>query len=145
MPQIIRGYLGDKSSPERLRPNDVVRVGGDAIVIRGTTDVKLGPIEYQSLWENEQGYLRPAELATVRLRGMVECLEHFDEYVPDQTHLHLRGATFLLDCAGNVLYQHGDTGVLAYSETMPRPLSFLEPYIGAKALSPLGLGDPRND
>ena len=143
LPEIIRGYLGDRNSPERLRPNDVVRVGEDAIVIRGTTDVKLGPIEYQSLWKKEQGYLRPAELATVRLRGMVECLENFDEYVPDQTHVHLRGATFLFDRNGALLYEHRDTGVLAYSETMPRPLSYLEPIIGAKALNPLGLGDPR--
>lgn len=154
LPEIIRGYLGDKSSPERLRPNDVVRVcdgqqdGDDEkdddamIVIRGTTDVKLGPIEYQSLWKNERGYLRPAELATVRLRGMVECLENFDEYVPDQTHVHLRGATFLFDGDKNLLYKHCDTGVLSYSKTMPRPLSFLEPFIGQKALNPLGLGDP---
>ena len=142
LPEIIRGYLGDQSSPERLRSDDIVRVGDDFIVIRGTTDVKLGPIEYQSLWKSAQGYLRPAELATVRLRGMIECLQNFDEYVPDQTHVHLRGATFLFDKEGSLLYEHRDTGVLAYSETMPRPLKYLEPYIGAKSLNPLGLGDP---
>ena len=31
--------------------------------------------------------------------------------------------------------------MLTYSATMARPLSFLAPYIGAKALNPLGLGD----
>ena len=143
LPEIIRGYLGDKSAPERLGADDVVTVGYNAIVIKGTTDVKLGPIEYQSLWRNQKGYLRPAELATVRLRGMVECLENFDEYVPDQTHVHLRGATFLFDANGNILYEHRDTGVLSYSKTMPRPLTFLKEYIGDKALNPLGLGDPR--
>eukprot|EP00977_Amphora_coffeiformis_P008541 scaffold1933_cov165-Amphora_coffeaeformis.AAC.9 len=146
LPEIIRGYVGDRNSPERLRPDDVVRVGKQGedptIVIRGTTEVKLGPIEYQSLWKKEQGYLRPVELATVRLRGMVECLTNFSEYVPDQTHVHLRGATFLFDGDGSLLYEYRDTGVLAYSETMPRPLSYLEPFIGPKALNPLGLGDP---
>lgn len=120
-----------------------MRVGDNAIVIRGTTDVKLGHIEYQSLWKNEKGYLRPAELATVRLRGIAECLTNFAEYVPDQTRVHLRSANFLFDGSGNILYEHRDTEVLAYSGTMPRPLSLLEPFIGAKALYPLGLGVPK--
>jgi len=141
LPEILRGYIGDKSAPERIRPEEVVTVGDDLIAVKGITDVKLGPIEYQSLWKNEKGYQRPAELATVRLRVMVEALSHFSEYVPDQRHLHLRGATFLFDSNGQLLYEHRDTGVLAYSETMPRPLTFLQSYIGDKALNALGLGD----
>ena len=62
LPEIFRGYVGDRTSPERLKETDVVRVGdNDEIVIRGTTDVKIGPIEYQSLWKNQSGYLRTAE------------------------------------------------------------------------------------
>ena len=141
LPEILRGYFGDRTAPERLGNDDVVTVGDNDIVIRGTTDVKLGPIEYQSLWKDAQGYQRPAELATVRLRGMVEVLSNFNDYVPDQTVLDWRGATYLLDADGQVLYSHRDTGVLAYSKTMPRPLTFLEPYIGPKALNPLALGD----
>ncbi|GAX24724.1 hypothetical protein FisN_4Hu282 [Fistulifera solaris] len=141
LPEILRGYIGDRSAPERLAEDEVVTMGDDMIVIRGTTDVKLGPIQYQSLWKNEKGYQRPAELATVRLRGMVETLSNFNEYVPDQTLLHLRGATFLFDEKAQVLYKHYDTGVLAYSTTMSRPLLFLEPYIGKKALNPLGFQD----
>ena len=141
LPEILRGYIGDKSAPERIRPDDVVTVGDNLIVVKGVSDVKLGPIEYQSLWKNETGYQRPAELATVRLRVMVEVLTHFSEYVSDQRHLHLRGATFLFDGNGKLLYEHRDTGVLAYSETMSRPLTFLRPYIGDKALNALQLGD----
>lgn len=135
------GYFGDKSAPERLRADETVRVGEDLIAVTGVTDVKLGPISYQSLWKHEKGYQRPAELATVRLRVMVEVLSNFGEYVPDQRHLHLRGATYIFDRDGKVEYFHRDTGVLAYSKTMPRPLTFLKPYIGDKALNPLGLGD----
>lgn len=142
LPEIIRGYIGDRSAPERLAEDEIVTVGGDAIVIQGTTDVKLGPIRYQSIWKKEKGYQRPAELATVRLRGMVETLSKFNEYVPDQTHLYLRGATFLFGENQEILYQHYDTGVLSYSATMKRPLFYLEPYIGKKALNPLALGDP---
>lgn len=148
LPEIMRGYLGDKSAPERLRANETVRVGDDDfIVITGVTDVKLGPISYQSLWKKEVGYQRPAELATVRLRAMVEVLSNFAEYVPDQKHLHLRGATFLFNNGkdgGKLEYAHRDTGVLAYSQTMPRPLTFLQPIIGENlALNPLGLLDNR--
>lgn len=156
LPEILRGYFGDKDAPERLRADDIVTVpatsengldenGNDPFIkIKGITDVKLGPIEYQSLWKNEKGYQRPAELATVRLRYMVEVLSNFDTYVPDQRYLDFRGATYLIGGESNdkIVYQHIDTGVLSYSKTMKRPLSFLEPYIGPKALNPLGLGDP---
>jgi hypothetical protein len=155
LPEILRGYFGDKSAPERLRSDDIVTVpatiqGKDEngnepfIKIKGITDVKLGPIEYQSLWKNEKGYQRPAELASVRLRFMVEVLSNFGTYVPDQRYLDYRGATYLFGGEQNeqLIYKHIDTGVLSYSETMKRPLSFLEPYIGEKALNPLGLGDP---
>jgi len=58
----------------------------------------------------------------------------------------LRGATFLFDNKSqDVVYEHVDNGVLAYGKTMARPLTFLEPYIGAKALNPLGLGDPMSE
>lgn len=154
LPEILRGYLGDKEAPERLGANDIVTVPASSEVnddepfirIKGITDVKLGPIEYQSLWKNEKGYQRPAELATVRLRFMVEVLSNFGTYVPDQRYLDFRGATYLFggDMNDQLVYEHVDTGVLSYSKTMKRPLSFLAPYIGKKALNPLGFGDPAN-
>ena len=146
LPEIFRGYVGDKNAPERIRSDEVVTIGDKEdpiVVIKGVSDVKLGPFEYQQMWKDESGYQRPVELATVRLRVMVEVLTNFDEYVPDQRFLDLRGATFLFDNESKeILYEHIDTGVLSYSKTMARPLSFLEPYIGQKALNPLGLGDP---
>jgi hypothetical protein len=143
--EILRGYLGDKSAPEMLTSNDIVRVG--PLTIKGTTDVKIGPIEYQNLWKDEEGYLRPVELATVRLKSMVEVLTKFGDYVPDQSLLDWRGATFLIDSkrgdGSEILYVHRNPGVLTYSETMARPLSFLGDYIGQeKARNPLGLQDP---
>jgi hypothetical protein len=117
--EILRGYVGDKSAPERLTPSDKIVAG--PIAIKGVTDVKLGPIKYKSLWKDQKGFLRPAELATVRLRTMVEVLTKFDHYVPDQRFLDWRGATFLLDASitqgGKPLYEYRDRGVLTYSET----------------------------
>eukprot|EP00531_Pseudo-nitzschia_arenysensis_P002861 CAMPEP_0116129870 /NCGR_PEP_ID=MMETSP0329-20121206/8156_1 /TAXON_ID=697910 /ORGANISM="Pseudo-nitzschia arenysensis, Strain B593" /LENGTH=298 /DNA_ID=CAMNT_0003624169 /DNA_START=224 /DNA_END=1120 /DNA_ORIENTATION=+ len=154
LPEIFRGYIGDKSSPERIKPDEIVTVGGSQaegetkdpfIAITGTTDVKLGPLNYQQAWKDESGYQRPLELATVRLRIMVEVLSNFNEYVPDQRYLDLRGATYLFRREKNdgatLVYEHIDTGVLSYSKTMGRPLSFLESFIGKKAFNPLELGD----
>lgn len=141
--EILRGYLGDRSAPERLRPGERIEAG--PIAITGVTDVKLGPIEYQSLWKDQEGFLRPAELATLRLRSMVEVLSKFDQYVPNQTLLDWRGATFLLDANDNynTLYEYRNRGVLTYSETMDRPLSFLSPYVGQdRSRNPFGMKDP---
>ena len=73
---------------------------------------------------------------------MVEVLEKWDTYVSDPTTIALRGATYLFDENNDPLYSYRHRGVLTYSETMPRPLSFLAPYIGdAPARNPLGLPD----
>lgn len=144
LPEIFRGYVGDKNAPERIRSDERVVIGDEEdpfVAITGVTDVKLGPFEYQQIWKDKSGYQRPVELATVRLRVMVEVLTNFNEYVPDQRFLDLRGGTFIFGKDNEILYEHRDTGVLSYSKTMPRPLSFLEPYIGKKALNPLELGD----
>jgi len=142
LPEILRGYVGDRSAPERLRFDETIVAGDGFVEITGVSDVVLGPIRYRSAWADEVGYQRPAELATVRLRALADVLENFPAYVPDQKNLQLRGATFLFDADGKVIYEHRDTGVLAYSETMARPLMFLAPYIGhERASNPLRLGD----
>ena len=58
----------------------------------------------------------------------------------DARFVDYRGATYLFE-GEDLLYEYKHRGVLTYSATMPRPLTFLVPYIGAKALNPLGLGD----
>ena len=138
--EIARGYFGDRSAPERLAPDARVRAG--PITITGTRRVQIGPwIDYENAWKDERGFQRPVELATVRLRNMVEVLSRWGEYVSDDAHLAVRGATFVFE-DGAAAYEYRERGVLTYSATMPRPLSFLEPYIGAaKARNPLGFAD----
>jgi hypothetical protein len=63
--EIFRGYVGDKTAPERLTDADQVKAG--PITITGTRKVKIGPfIEYEQSWKDEKGYQRPVELATIR-------------------------------------------------------------------------------
>eukprot|EP00967_Tisochrysis_lutea_P116673 scaffold188060_cov31-Tisochrysis_lutea.AAC.1 len=139
--EIFRGYVGDRSAPERLRPDDIVQAGPITIG-PGVGPVKIGSFAYENFWKNESGYQRPVELATVRLRNMVEVLSHWEDYVSNPTQIARRGATFIFEPTGETAYEYRHRGVLTYSESMSRPLTFLAPYIGVhRALNPLGLGD----
>ncbi|CAJ1946338.1 unnamed protein product [Cylindrotheca closterium] len=142
LPEILRGYFGDFSAPERFAEDDVV-TAGFVTIGPGVGPVKLGPLKYSQWWQDERGYQRPVELATVRLKNMVEVLTKWDTYVSNSATIDQRGATYLLDNeSGEVLYEYKHRGVLTYSETMPRPLTFLAPYIGEDiAKNPLGLLD----
>jgi len=139
--EILRGYFGDKKAPERFRDDDVVKAGFITIG-PGVGPTSIGPLKYNQWFSDEKGYQRPVELATIRLKNMVEVLTKWDEYVSNTLAISRRGATYLFDEDGNELYSYKSRGVLTYSETMPRPLSFLSPYIGESvALNPLGLAD----
>jgi len=141
LPEIIRGYLGDQSAPERLASDAVVKAG-PVVIGPGVGPVKTGPISYELWWGDESGYQRPVELATVRLRNMVEVLTHWEKYVSNPLRIAQRGATYIFGADGETLHEYRSRGVLTYSETMPRPLTFLEPYIGQeRSRNPLGLGD----
>ena len=71
--EIARGYLGDTTAPERFA-SDAVVTAGPVEIGPGVGPVKVGPIRYSQWWADEAGYQRPIELATVRLRNMVEVL-----------------------------------------------------------------------
>jgi hypothetical protein len=101
--EVLRGYSGDRQAPPRL-PLPLFNLVG-------------------------RGYQRPFELATVRLQNMVEVLGRWRTYVPSDDHLTQRGGTLLLDADNTLLYSHRDAGILGFSATMARPLSFLEPWL----------------
>ena len=103
--EVLRGYTGDRSARPRLS---------------GAPFSALG-----------EGYLRPFELATVRLRAMQEVLAHWSTYVPRPDFLTQRGGTFLLEADDSLLYSHRDRGILGFSETMAEPLRFLDPWLSA--------------
>lgn len=101
--EVLRGYTGDRSAPQRLA---------------GAPFNALG-----------EGYQRPFELATVRLRNMQEVLGRWRTYVPDDRWITQRGGTVVLDADDTVLYSHRDRGILGFSATMAEPLRFLEPWL----------------
>jgi hypothetical protein len=101
---VLRGYTGDRSAPQRFESPLFALAGGS-------------------------GFQRPFELATVRLANMREVLSRWRVYVPSDAFITQRGGTFLLDADDTLLYRHADRGILGFSETMARPLAFLEPYL----------------
>jgi hypothetical protein len=102
--EVLRGYTGDRTAPQRLNHPLFRLAGGD-------------------------GFQRPFELATVRLQTMLEVLGHWRTYVPRDDDITQRGGTYLLDADDSLLYNHLDQGILGFSATMNRPLSFLDPYL----------------
>ena len=139
--EILRGYFGDYRAPERFRDDDVVKAGFINIG-PGVGPTQLGRLKYTQWFADEKGCQRPVELATVRLKNMVEVLTKWDVYVSNPLTIDKRGATLLFDADGSELYSYKSRGVLTYSETMPRPLTFLSPYIGEEfAKNPLALPD----
>ena len=102
--EVLRGYSGDRSAPQRFNSALFKLAGGD-------------------------GFQRPFELATVRLANMIEVLGRWRQYVPDDRWMCQRGGTFMLDADDSLLYFHRDRGILGFSETMNRPLSYLDAYL----------------
>ena len=115
--EVLRGYVGDRSAPPRLNPGQRIQVGS------------LPPLPASLFATLGEGYQRPFELATVRLRNMVEVLGHWRTYVPSDATITQRGGTFLLERDDRLLYSWRDPGLLGFSPTMARPLSFLDPWL----------------
>lgn len=116
--EVLRGYTGDRSAPQRIGDDETIQAG-PLPAIQGAFFARAGG----------RGFQRPFELATVRLRNMSEVLGHWRTYVPTDAFITQRGGTVLFDRDDSVLYVHRDPGILGFSATMARPLSFLEPYL----------------
>lgn len=116
--EVLRGYTGDRSAPQ---------------IFEDEEEVKAWPLPpFQAAMfarAGGRGFQRPFELATKRLRNMGEVLSNWRTYVPMDDHIAQRGATFLLDETGAVLYERRETHLLGFAEDMGSPLAFLDPYL----------------
>ncbi len=114
--EVLRGYTGDRQAPQLIEPDEVVRAK------------PLPPLQGSSFDRVGCGFQRPFELATLRLRNMVEVLSHWRTYVPDPAYLTQRGGTFLFNSQGKLLYEYRDRGILGFAENQSYPLSFLSDH-----------------
>ena len=116
--EVLRGYTGDRAAPQRIADDETIQAG-PLPPIKGSFFARAGGT----------GFQRPFELATVRLRNMGEVLGNWRTYVPCDDFLTQRGGTFLLEKDDTLLYSFKDRGILGFSATMARPLSFMDPYL----------------
>lgn len=113
--EVLRGYLGDRKAPQLIAEEETMQAR-PLPPFRGSLFNLAGG----------QGFQRPFELATLRLRNMGQVLGNWSTYVPDSSYLTQRGGTFLFDSQGNLLYEHRDGGILGFAENMSYPLAFLQ-------------------
>ncbi|MBD2622821.1 AhpC/TSA family protein [Microcystis flos-aquae FACHB-1344] len=113
--EVLRGYLGDRKAPQLIAEEETMQAR-PLPPFRGSLFNLAGG----------QGFQRPFELATLRLRNMGQVLGNWSTYIPDSSYLTQRGGTFLFDSQGNLLYEHRDQGILGFAENMSYPLAFLQ-------------------
>ncbi|MBC1193030.1 peroxiredoxin-like family protein [Microcystis aeruginosa CS-558/01A06] len=113
--EVLRGYLGDRKAPQLIAEEETIQAR-PLPAFRGSLFNLAGG----------QGFQRPFELATLRLRNMSQVLGNWSTYIPDSSYLTQRGGTFLFDSQGNLLYEHRDQGILGFAENMSYPLAFLQ-------------------
>ena len=112
--EVFRGYKGDRLAPQLI---------GDEEIIQASP---LPPLKGSFFGAaGGKGFQRPFELATLRLRNMGEVLSHWKTYIPNSAYLTQRGATFLFNAQGELLYEHRDRAILGFAPNMSNPLSFL--------------------
>ncbi len=113
--EVFRGYRGDRKAPQLIADDETIETN------------LLPPLKGKFFGAaGGSGFQRPFELATVRLRNMVQVLSNWNTYVPDASHMTQRGGTFVFAPSGEVLYEYRDRGILGFAENMANPLSFLD-------------------
>ncbi|HEY9803612.1 MAG TPA: peroxiredoxin-like family protein [Leptolyngbyaceae cyanobacterium] len=112
--EVFRGYKGDRQAPQLIQDDEIIQA----------TPLPAFSGSFFRL-AGGGGFQRPFELATLRLRNMVEVLSNWHTYVPNSTYLTQRGGTFLFDTKGQLIYEYRDSGILGFAANMSQPLSFL--------------------
>ncbi|CAL6293003.1 unnamed protein product [Bathycoccus prasinos] len=99
---VISGYFGSKNKPPVL----VEGSNADVPEVRKLMDATLGA-----------EYLRPFEMATLRLANMTEILNNWDDLVCEDDQLLVqRGGSMVLDEEGEIVFDHVDPGILGYCD-----------------------------
>ena len=112
--EVFRGYTGDRNSNQIFSDEDQINL---------FNLIKFSGVLFKDTCGD--GYLRPFELATYRLKNMLEILQNWNDYIIDNKYLPQRGASFLLDDQDQIIYKYFSNDVLGYSSKMEDPIAFL--------------------
>ena len=129
--EVLRGYSGDRRAPAIFGDDETVKAW-PLPAFPGALFARAGGRDFQ----------RPFELATLRLRNMGEVLSHWRTYVPVDDHIAQRGATYLIDAEGQLLYCHRETHLLGFADDMATPWPFWSPISEAVSLPLAAVGQP---
>jgi len=113
--EVIRGYTGDRKAKQIYSEFDKIDV------------LKFSGNSFKKVFGD--GYLRPFELATLRLNNMNEIIKNWSDNIINEKYLPQRGASFLLNDKNKVIYKFFSNDVLGYSSNMRDPLGFLSDLI----------------
>lgn len=116
--EVFRGYIGDSSAHNIYSQKDCL-FKYQGISINGSLFE----------WAGRSDHLRPFELATRRLKNMIEILSKWNSYISKSTFITQRGATFMFNRDWDILYEFRPTSLLGYSENMSMPLQFLDCFL----------------
>ena len=112
--EVIRGYTGDRSAEQIFSDFDKI----DFLKF-----INFSGISFKYAFGD--GYLRPFELATFRLKNMIEIIQNWNDYILNDEFLPQRGASFILNNKNHIIYKHLSSDVLGYSSKMSDPLEFI--------------------
>ena len=112
--EVIRGYIGDRKANQIYSEFDKIDI---------FKFLKFSGNSFKQFFGD--GYLRPFELATFRLKNMNEIIQNWGDYILHEEYLPQRGASFLLNDKNQVIYKYFSSDVLGYSSNMRDPLGFL--------------------
>ena len=112
--EVLRGYTGDINSIQIYNPQDEINLFNLFKFSGKLFDKTFGG-----------NYLRPFELATFRLNNMIEIFKNWNDYILDPEYLPQRASTFLINDKNEILYKYISKDVLNYSESMSKPIDFL--------------------
>ncbi len=112
--EVIRGYTGDRNSNQIFSELDEINL---------LNFLKFSGNSFKFAFGD--GYLRPFELATFRLKNMIEIIQNWEDYIFNDKFLPQRGASFILNNQNQVIYKYFSHDVLGYSSNMNNPLGFI--------------------
>ena len=112
--EVLRGYTGDMNSNQIYNSQDQINLFNFFKFSGKLFDKTFGG-----------NYLRPFELATFRLRNMIEIIQNWNDYILDPEYLPQRASTFLINDQNEIIYKYISKDILNYSEKMSNPIEFL--------------------
>ena len=116
--EVLRGYTGDKNSYQIYNSQDQINLFNLFKFSGKTFDKTFGG-----------NYLRPFELATFRLKNMIEIIQNWNDYILDTEFLTQRVSTFLINDQNEIIYKYISKDILNYSEKMNKPIDFLKQFL----------------